>query len=365
MIKKLIVCVVLLSSTNAYASCDACAKAALDAASSAISSSVGATTNVVSANGQAIEAMNSSVQTGTQTLVSSLEMLNQKELTALDGVAKSIAFTLERMSEEQVRSTDHLVNSIKQIEEGLRTADVALENAKLIGPKAQTLSGEINTARAHDLKTGLAARKKLKTLYRENMDSWLNDSGPLSNQNNSLAVLLEQDDFWDIMPLLQKDILTNEESNNIHTLLQILIEPSPKSQLSPATLAGDKVAVNKELTRLRGNAISRVAHDIITNMLADKAAIIPTDSSWLKSYFALDTGEDDQISFNQFYEAETVGKMLSPDWFLDIKSRTEAGLLREQIYQTNTSNALLAEILKAERNEAKLLSLSVLRDASQ
>ncbi|MBE0420516.1 hypothetical protein EI165_10325 [Pseudoalteromonas nigrifaciens] len=364
MIKKSITLILLCLSFNANASCDSCAKAALDAASSAISSSVGATTNVVTANGQAIEAMNTSVQTGTQTLVSSLQLLNQKEMTALDGVAKTIALTLDRISEEQVRSTDHLIQSIKQIEQELRIADVAMENAKLIGPMSQTLSGDINTARAHDISTGIAARKKLKSLYRENMDSWLKDSGPLSNQGNSLAVLLEQEEFWDIMPLLQNDILTNDEANHIHTLLQVLVEPSPKTQLSPSKLAGDNFALGQELSRRRGNAVSRVAHDIITNLLADKAPIIPTDSSWLRSYFKIQTGEDDNISFNQFYEAETVGKMLSPDWFLDIKSRTEAGLLREQIYQTNTSNALLAEILKAEQNEAKLLSLSVLRGTS-
>lgn len=364
MIKRLLITLTLLVTFDATASCDACAKAALDAASSAISSSVGATTNVVSANGQSIEAMNTSVKTGTETLVSSMQILNQKELTALDGVAKTINFTLDRMSEEQVRFTDHLVKSIKQIEQDFRVADLAIENAKLVGPRAQTLSGEINTARAHDLKTGLAGRKELKKLYRENMDSWLNNTGPLTNQKTGLAVLLNQEEFWNIMPLLQKEILTNEEANNLQILLQLLIEPEPKSKLSPQSLAGDKYAVKEELMRLQNNTISRVSHDILTNLLADKAAIIPTDSSWLKSYFTIETGEDEQISFSQFYEAETVGKMLSPDWFLDIKTRTEAGLLREQIYQTNTSNALLAEILKAERNETKLLSLSVLKGNS-
>lgn len=361
MIKYVLPTLLLASTFGAKASCDLCAQAALEAASAAITSSVGATTNVVTANGQAIEAMNTAVQTGTETLVSSLQLLNQKEITALDGVAKTISLTLDRISEEQVRSTDHLVKSIQQIEQDLRMADLAIENSKLVGPRSQTLSGDINTARAHDLMRGFAGRKELKRLYGENMKEWLDGASSFENSGAETAVLLDQEDFWNILPLLQKDVLTNEEANNIHVLLQLLIDPKPEKKASSKQLAEGEQAVRKELRRLRKNAVSRVSHDILTNMLADKAPIIPTDESWLKSYFKLETGEEGHISFNQFYEAETVGKLLSPDWFLDIKSRTEAGLLREQIYQTNTSNALLAEILKAERNETKLLSLSLLQ----
>lgn len=347
-----------------YASCDACAKAALDAASAAIQSSVGATTNVVTTNGQAIEAMNTSVQTGTQTLTSSLQLLNQKEITALDGVAKTITLKLEQLSAEEERSTDHLISAIQQIEKDLRIADVTMENSKIVGPRSQTLSGDINTARAQDLMTGFANRKELKKLFGKNMDTWLNNPSNLATSESEKAVLLAKDEFWDILPLLQKDVLTNEETNNIHVLLQLLIEPQPKKRATPNELAEGETAINTELNRLKQNAIARVSHDVLASILADKAPIIPTNESWMKSYFTLDKGEDDNISFTQFYEAETVGKLLSPDWFLDIKTRTEAGLLREQIYQTNTSNALLSEILKAERNETKLLSLSVLQRTS-
>lgn len=351
----------LLLSFNAQASCDACAKAALDAASGAISSSVGATTNLVSVNNQTVELMNTNVQAGTQTLVSSLELLNQKEITALDGVAKTITLTIDRLGEEQIRATDHLVSSLKKIEEDLRVGDLAIETSKQVGPMSQTLSGDINTARAHDLMMGVATRKELKKLYRENMELWLQEPAKAVAKSGEMAVLLDNEDFWDILPLLQKDILTNEEVNNLHVLLQLLVEPNPQPKASAGELASGDLAVKKELARLRKNALSRVAHDTLTNMLADKAPIIPTDESWLKSYFKLNTGDDDKISFEQFYEAETTGKILSPDWFLDIKSRTEAGLLREQIYQTNTSNAILAEILKAERDETRLLTLSILQ----
>ena len=361
MLKNLFILIGVVLSFNAHASCDACAKAALDAASGAISSSVGATTNLVSMNNQAVELMNTNVQTGTQTLVSSLELLNQKEITALDGVAKTITLTIDRLSEEQVRATDHLVTSIKKIEEDLRVADLAIETSKQVGPMSQTLSGDINTARAHDLMLGIATRKELKKLYRDNMETWLETPAKTVSKAGEMAVLLDNEDIWDILPLLQKDVLTNEEVNNLHILLQLLVEPNPQPKATASDLAGGELAVKKELARVRKNALSRVAHDTLTNMLADKAPIIPTDESWLKSYFKLETGEDEKISFEQFYEAETTGKMLSPEWFLDIKSRTEAGLLREQIYQTNTSNAILAEILKAERDETRLLTLSILQ----
>lgn len=349
---------------EALASCDACAKAALDAASAAISASVGATTQVATLEGQTIEAMNVAVNTGTTTLVESLQLLNQKELTALDGVSKVISLSIDKLAEESSRATDYTVQSIFAMEKELRTADRVMENSKTIGEFAQTLSGEINTARSFDLATGVETKKALKTLYSENMDVWLNDSG-YTTSSMEKSILASKDEYWDILPLLQKDVLTDEELNNLHVLMQMVVDPSPQPKATAGDLSEGMAAVNSELARLRKNALSRVAHSILTDALIDKAATIPTDASWLKAYFAIDEKVDDKISFSQFYEAETLGKLLSPDWFMDIKSRTEAGLLREQIYQNSTTNALLSEILKAERNETKLLSLSVLRSNIQ
>lgn len=345
----------------AQASCDSCAKAALEATKQAVSQSVSATTDVVKANGETIDAISQSVDSGTDTLSEQLQMLGQQELTALDGVASKISLMIELLSEESARATDTLVNNIQQAEVGLRKADMAIENARMIGPRAQTISGEINTARAQDLSVGFATRQSLKTLHLENMEKWLTDNGYRHSQSTEQAILLARDEYWDVMPLIQKPRLTEDEVNNLQVMFQLLVEPKPQRPITQQEIVLDPTKASAEIDRRRNNTISQVAHSILIDQLSDKAPTIPTSSAWLKHYFAIEPDENGKISFSQFFEAETIGKLTSPAWFLDIKTRTEAGLLREQINQLNTTNALLSEILRAEQQDSKLLALATLK----
>ena len=41
--------------------------------------------------------------------------------------------------------------------------------------------------------------------------------------------------------------------------------------------------------------------------------------------------------------------MVSEDWHLDVKTKSDTGLIREQINQMNITNFLLNEIIKQER----------------
>ena len=351
----------LFSSGAAFASCDECAKAALQAASNSMTSSISATKSVVETNGTAIETLSSSIDTAGSTIQSLLDLNSQQELTALSGVANRITFTLERQAEESTRITDHLVQSIHQIHKDGALVSSRIENDKLFGPLAQTISGDINSARAQYLAKGIGNKKALKELHAQNMDKWLNSAGYRNSSQFESEILLKDEEIWKSSPLINKRRLTDEEVNKAQILLQLLVDDNPTGAISKERIKQDPLAAKMEVQRLKNNFSSQIVHSVLSDYLSNKAALIPTDKSWLKSYFKIEPDEKGNISFEQFYESETMGRLISDDWFLDIKTRTEAGLLREQIYQMNTSNMLLSEIIKQERMETKLMAISALR----
>jgi len=345
----------------ASASCDSCAKAALDSARDAIKKAVDTTTDSVKANGKSIEATTKAVDESKKLFSDLLQTLSSQELTALDGVAKKITLTVERIANESTKATDTLVSNILKGEKELRVADVAIEGARTFGDLAQPLSGEINTARSVDLALGFATKNALKTKHIENMEGWLNNNGFLMSKGRERSVLLSSPQYWNPTPLLTKKRLTNTEVSDMQMMLRLLVNPEPKAKVDPKVAATDPVMAQNELQRLKDVALQQVSHAILSESLVNKAPIISMSEGWQKAYFNLPTDEENKISFEQFFEAETTGKLVNSDWFLDIKTRTKAGLQREQIYQMNTANLLLAEILKAERDESKLLALMVLK----
>jgi len=345
----------------ANASCDSCAKAALDSAKDAIKKAVDTTTDAVKANGKSIEATTEAVDQSKELFSDLLQTLSSQELTALDGVAKKITLTVERVANESTKSADVIVSNLLKGEKELRVADMAIEGVKTFGELAQPLSGEINTARAGDLSLGFATKMALKNKHIDNMESWLNNNGFLISKGRERAVLLAVPEYWNPTPLLTKKRLTNKEVGDMQMMLRLLVNAEPHAKVSPLIASTNPIEAKKELKRLKDVALQQVSHAILTESLVNKAPIISLSEVWKKAYFNISADEDNKISFEQFYEAETIGKLVSNDWFLDIKTRTKAGLLREQIYQMNTANLLLAEIVKAERAESKLLALTILK----
>jgi hypothetical protein len=343
------------------ASCDACAKAALESAEASIKAGVDTTISVVQANGTSIESAGLSVDSGSSLLSTLIQTLGSQEITALDGVAKKVTFSIERLGIESTRGTDVLVSNLIKGEKELRVADNALENERTFGVMSQPLSGEINTARSFDLSTGFANRNALKSKHIENMEGWLNNNGFFMSKSRERSVLIATPEFWNPTPLLTKNRLSNEEVGHMQMMLRLLVNAEPMAKVAQPLVASSPLKAKQELQRLKDVILQQVSHSILSESLVNKAPTITLSDDWKKAYFNIESDVDNKISFEQFYEAETTGKLVSSDWFLDIKTKTKAGLLREQIYQMNTANLLLAEIVKAERAESKLLALSILK----
>ena len=351
---------ILLFPFASNATCDACAKQGIDAASQAMSQATSATTETVKTNGTSIDALKSTVDTGAQTLSSTIQLLSQQELTALDGLATKITLKLDIMAKEQIAAADHVVSSMRDTELSINKANGVLATAEQYGELAQTLTGDINTARSSFLASGFAMKEAIKVEHAKSFIKWITQNGFYQSAKSEQLLLLSKDELFDTSAFTSKKLMTEVEVSNFQSLIQLMVNPSPEKPITMQDLASDADKAVAAISQRRKNAIDTVVHSILTDALADKAPIIPTDPSWLKSYMTIPANDDGKVSFEQFYDAETFGKATSADWFLDIKTRTEAGLLREQIYQQNTSNLLLAEILKAERNEAKLIALSTL-----
>lgn len=159
---------------------------------------------------------------------------------------------------------------------------------------------------------------------------------------------------------MQNKVLSPVDLEKMKSLLHLMIEPKPQRDITIEEAQTSPAMLMRAIAQKQKKIKQQVVHSVITESVMDKAPLILTNDSWSSDYLSFDEDFNGMVSFSQFYEAETLGKVTSKEWYKDIARLTEAGLLREQIHQVNTTNMLLSEILKAERSEAKLVALKAL-----
>lgn len=359
--KLTITCIfLLLFPSHVFAVCDQCAKAALDMATGTMESNIKATTSVVASNGTAISALSSLNSANSEALQLQLSTLSQQELTALDGMATKIKFQLDLIARENTVNMDNLIVNIESI------AKSEEDNAKVnyidrtYGPLSKPLSGRLNLPRSVYIERALEVKEVVQSTFVEGLNTWLNNPADENSIMMEQAAFLEDEDFFDISPFMQKKVLSPVELEKMKSLLHLMIEPAPQKDISIEEAQSSPANLMKAIAQKQRKIKQQIVHSAITESVMDKAPLILTNDSWSSDYLSFDEDFDGMVSFSQFYEAETLGKVTSKEWYKDIARLTEAGLLREQIHQANTTNMLLSEILKAERSEAKLIAISAL-----
>ena len=119
--------------------------------------------------------------------------------------------------------------------------------------------------------------------------------------------------------------------------LPVLPNPQKISDLSEV----QKIAYFSEIAK-KSAAYRALASEVI-----NKAALLSIDG-WDIGYTQV-TALDGKTSIEEFIASETERKLVSEDWHLDVKTKSDTGLIREQINQMNITNFLLNEIIKQER----------------
>ena len=88
-------------------------------------------------------------------------------------------------------------------------------------------------------------------------------------------------------------------------------------------------------------------------------ATIPiSQEDWGIGYTTAEANDEGKTSVMAMLESETLGRLTSEGWYKDIKTKTDAGVLREQVYQQAINNKLLLKILEQEEQKLLLQALS-------
>jgi hypothetical protein len=352
--------ILLLFPSYVFAVCDQCAKMALDMATTTMEANIKATTTVVTSNGAAIAALNTLNTANSAALQLQLATLGQQELTALDGMATKVKFQLALTARESAINMDNLILNMEKI------AKSEQDNVKInyvdrtFGPLSKPLSGRLNLPRTQYIERAFELKEVVQSNFVEGMMEWLNNPADESSILIEQAALLEDEDFFDITPFMQNKVLSPVELEKMKSLLHLLIEPKPKRDISIEEAQSSPAMLMRAIAQKQTKIKQQIIHSVITESVMDKAHLIITNDSWSSDYLSFDEDYNGMVSFSQFYEAETLGKVTSKEWYKDIARLTDTGLLREQIHQVNTTNMLLSEILKAERSEAKLVAIKAL-----
>lgn len=358
--KNLLVLIIAFFPSFAFAVCDACAKAALDAATATMTANISATTSVVASNGAAITAMANVNSANSAALQTQLATLSQQELTAIDGMASKITLQLASIAKETDIGMNNLILNIEKLAVSERNYEDANYLVRTFGPLSKPLSGKLNLPRSEYLERGFEVKEVFKSNFIEGMDEWLSNPADEKSRSIEQAALLSEKDNFDITPFMQKKVLSPLELEKMKSLLQLLVEPNPEREMTLEEAQANPLKLTQAINQKQKKIRQQVVHSVLVESVLDKAPFILTNESWSTNYLTFDEDFDGMVSFSQFYEAETLGKLTSAEWYKDIAKLTDTGLIREQVHQGNTTNMLLAEILKAERNETRLVAIKAL-----
>lgn len=358
--RNLLIIGALFYPSFAFAVCDACAKVALDTATATMKANIAATTSVVASNGTAIAAFTNINSANSSALKLQLSTLSQQELTAIDGMASKITLQLASIARETDIGMNNLILNIEKLASSERNYDDANYTARTFGPLSKPLSGKLNLPRTEYLERAFEVKEVIKSNFIESMNDWLSNPADERSVAIEQSALIADKDFFDISPFMQKKVLSPDELEKMKSLLQILVEPNPQPEISIEDAQTSPIKLAQAIFQKQKKIRQQVVHSVIVDSVLDKAPFILTNNSWSTDYLSFDEDYEGMVSFSQFYEAESLGKVTSSDWYNDIAKLTDTGLIREQIHQGNTTNMLLAEILKAERNETRLVAIKAL-----
>jgi hypothetical protein len=342
--------------------CDICITKAVIKANAQLQAAVNATNVAVEANVAATQALETTVTTSTAALQSLIEINTQQYLAGLSAATNKIELTIQGSIETDSRLTDHLVTSLVTLFKQLQLAEQVDKNNKTYHPQlAQPMSGDIGANRAPLLKQSFVQTQQIFAKMVADMQLYSNNTTDVDTAGGSIksGVLLAEDAaVFDPLPFLLEERLSDEQSLRFQRLLTILFNPVPLKAATPDEMASSPAAVEYELNRKLHNVKTGLAHSVFADMLAQKSATLPlSEADWQQGYVNVIPDESGNISQAEFIRAETEGRLLSEGWFLNIKSMSSAGVLREQVYQQAMNNYLLAEQLKNDRQTLLLEAL--------
>jgi len=358
---------ILFCSKNAKAGCDPCIQAAAESANTLMTTAINQTTTAVQANITATNALNTALQASNAALQTTIQFNTQTLLSGLDASTNRIELAIQQNSKTTERMTDHLVTSLVSALKEVRVAEEIDKNNKTFGDEiSQPLSGDIGANRAPLLKQGFVQSKQMWRQMSDNMHEWNSNTDDVDQGGSGIKLaklLTEEEDVWDPVPLVSSTQVTNEESLNLQKLITMMVNPVPLPKATDDQLATNPKAAEYELQRRLLNSKLELAHSVLAKSVSDKIPTIPISTDdWMQGYVIAEPDADGKVSVESMLESETIGRLASEGWYQDIKTKSPAGILREQVYMQAIKNKMINDLVEQEEQKIMLLSLLAIND---
>lgn len=349
--RAILTCLTLLALHNgsAYAGCDACLQSAIQSATAQISTSLRTLEATAQTNVTATQALTNTVTTSSASLNALMEAQHILLLNGLDAAAIKLEMSTSAVADTVEKTSDHLAATISQTIKDYGRAQQFIKNRDQYGPMSLPMSGDIAANRAPLLASAMMSfegkRDDAMTKFRQ----WAlappaNDETRTIRQSKADARLLELAPNLDE---LAKGVIEQQSIEDIAELYRLMLLPVP--------IASESLPPQKRINYLREvDKLSRAYYALITDLLM-KAPLLSTEG-WDMGYISVDK-VDVQTSISEFIRAETERKLLSPAWHFDMKTKTEAGLLREQIQQREITNYLLSQLIEQENISLNIMAV--------
>jgi len=365
-IKPLALSVLLLGfSSKGFAGCDTCIMGKVNEATSSISKALSETNAKVTETNTSVQSLTTAVNETSVNLNTLLELQQQELLTALNSMVNRVLGSHTILQKTLASTTDHQNDSLHQLLKDLQLQQHQHLTAMEFSPEvAQPITGDIMVNRAAALTNAIKTKKQRVAEGDQLFQAWLKiyeDSPDQARQTSIDASMLALSDTSKLIPFLKGNLVNEEESKALQTYLKLLLEPQPTPMTNLDQLINDPAKASEEVQRLLDNLRKSVGFHTLNKQLADKMPLINAEH-WNTDYIAISTTDEGMTSIEEFLASETTRKLSSEAWLLDIKKKTPAGLMRENVYQKSISNYLLKELLEQERQSVLMLSLMAAKD---
>ena len=345
----LILFIPLFFTSNVSAGCDACLQSAIRTASSQISASLQTLNATANTNVAATQALTQTVTTSSATLNALMESQHILLMNGLDAAAIRLEASTDVVSATVESTSDHLATTISQTIKDYGKTQQFLRNRDVYGPMALPLSGDIAANRAPLLAEALASYKTALDDSMIKFKQWA--LSPIEFDETTTVRQIRADErIIELSPMLDElvnGVLTQEQTSKLEELYRLMLLPVPLDQETMAPR--ERIIYLQEIDKL-----SKAYYVLMSDLLLKAPQLSP--EGWDIGYIHVDTVEE-RTSLNEFVRAETERKMLSPTWHFDVKTKTEAGLLREQVNQHELTNYLLSMLYAEEQKTLALMAV--------
>ena len=367
MVKKLVLIALstalLHSSHSVYAGCDPCIQTAANSASSTMQAAINTTTSAVQANVSATNALNTSINTAATALQATLQANQVLLIRALSNQSMQNSTLLEANNKVLLNTADHIAKSVVDALKKSSLAEMINEHKMVWGPNSLPLSGDIGAMLAEPLKIGEAKSLQNWQEYTKYFREYQATHSPASKLISQQIKAAKSDESFSPVPLLTKSRLTNDEAVQMNELIMLMVDPDPLEPATDEQLVANSQFADYEIKRKLHNAGLQLAHSVLSKSVAERVSHVPiSEDSWQIGYTTATPDADGKTSIMSVYDSEANGRVGAIKWFENIKTVTEAGLLREQVAMQAMRNKMLLRMMKQEEEQLALLSLLTIKE---